>query len=456
MRIRTFSFIVLAMGVVYVIASLFVANREVLVRPFVLWGDFDLPVGLALLLFLVVGVVLTVLAGLTREAGQLLARSRTRKERKRAEEIEEEYLRGLSAVLGGRLDEALRHFRAVLERDSRHVNTLLKFGEVLRQQEKYAEAIEYHRKAHHLNEDDTRPLYALVEDHEAQGEMDRARAVLGKIIAIRKHSVSAWRKLRSLHMKERNWAKALEAHERVEKYHDRSDPRDSSDAQVGRGIRYEMASELLRAGRARDAASELRKFIKDAPWFVPAHVRLGEALRQDGLEGEAIEVWDRAFETTGAPIFLTLLENHFLQKEQPLRAIEALKRCVARASRDTLARLYLGKLYFRLEMLDDALSVLSALESRASFAPTLHVLLARIHERRKNWREASQEYRKVIQELDLLHLEYRCRSCGAASVEWTDRCGRCAEWNAVEVNFREEMSAEELGLPPAPVYSSRT
>ena len=44
------------------------------------------------------------------------------------EAIEEEYGRGLSAVLEGRDDEALKHFRAVLERDSRHFNTLLKLG----------------------------------------------------------------------------------------------------------------------------------------------------------------------------------------------------------------------------------------------------------------------------------------------------------------------------------------
>ena len=34
MRVRTFLFIVLAMGVVYAMASLFVSNREVLERSF--------------------------------------------------------------------------------------------------------------------------------------------------------------------------------------------------------------------------------------------------------------------------------------------------------------------------------------------------------------------------------------------------------------------------------------
>jgi len=140
-------------------------------------------------------------------------------------------------------------------------------------------------------------------------------------------------------------------------------------------------------------------------------VRLGDALRAQGLPNEAVDAWHQGFETTGSPIFLTFLEEHFLAQEQPLAAIEALKRCVARARKDTLPRFYLGKLFFRLEMLDDALAILQSLDGRASYAPTLHYLLGRIHERRRNHRDAATEYRKVIKEMELVQLDYRCRAC---------------------------------------------
>src|SRR5262252_8108839 len=159
MKLRTFLYILVAMGAAYAMITLFVANREVLLRREIhFWGDLDLPVGLTLLLFLVAGVVITLLAGLTREASKVMEGWRRQKATRTSEEIEEEYARGLASVLEGRDDEALAHFRAVLERDSRHFNTLLKVGEVLRQQARYDEAIEYHRKAHHLNEYDARPL----------------------------------------------------------------------------------------------------------------------------------------------------------------------------------------------------------------------------------------------------------------------------------------------------------
>jgi len=456
MKIRTFVFAMFWTGVLYLLAKLLVENKDVLLQPFHFGGGLDLTVGITMLLFLATGVTITLLAGFTREASKLMEGARRRKDDRRSERIEEEYTKGLTAVLEGREDEALTHFRAALEWDSRHFNTLLKLGDVLRHQERYDEAIEYHRKAHHLNEDDARPLYALVEDYDAMGDMERARAVLGRIIGLNKHSVSAWRKLRSLYLKQRNWVKALEAHERVEKYANARDPRDAHDRRFGIGIRYEIASELLPAGKAKDAAAHLRKILKEDARFIPAHVRLGEALLEQGLETEAVEAWHVGFEQTGSPILLSLLEEHFLQQERPLQAIEALRRCVSHAKRDTVARFYLGKLYFRLEMLDDAMTVLSPLEGRASYAPTLHFLLGRIHERRKNPRDAAIEYRKVIKEMELVQLEYRCRGCGTTSMDWNDRCTTCGEWNSLEVNFREEMDAEALGLAPAPVYTVRT
>jgi lipopolysaccharide biosynthesis regulator YciM len=312
--------------------------------------------------------------------------------------------------------------------------------------------VEYHRKAHHLKEEDTRPLYALVEDHESKGDMKRARAVLGKIIGIQKNSVPAWRKLRSLHMKERHWEKALEDHRRVEKLAGPGDPRAPEDRRVGLGIRYEIACEHLDQGRTKDALAVLRKLLKEDSQFIPAYVKLGESLRAQGQDADACDAWYNGFEITGSPIFLQVLEEHFLQREEPLAAIEALKKCIAQSRKDTLSRFYLGKLYFRLEMLDDALSVLSSLEGRASYAPSLHYLLGRIHDRRKNYARAAVEYRKVIKEMDLVQLEYRCQSCGETIMEWTARCPACDEWNTVEVNFREEISLEELGLSPAPIY----
>ncbi len=280
MKIRTFLIIILALLAVFALLSVLLDNLSLLRQQIHLWAGMTVNVGVGLLVSFLAGAALVLLLGMSREIARMIEHARRRKASRKSEEIEEETSRGLVAVLEGREDEALGHFRAVLERDSRHFSTLLKLGEVLRSQEKYAEAIEFHRKAQHLKEDDTRPLYALVEDYEARGDMDQARIVLGKIIAINKNSVAAWRKLRSLHIKERNWKKALEAHERVERLANLNDPRDVADRRYGLGIRYEIAAEQLAEGKTKDAIAGLRRVLKVNDQFIPAHVKLGEALHQ--------------------------------------------------------------------------------------------------------------------------------------------------------------------------------
>jgi lipopolysaccharide biosynthesis regulator YciM len=452
MRLRTFLIIALVLAAIYLIVGGLAGNTPLLRQEFHLTREFSIPVGWALMWSFVLGVGLTAFIGLTRELGLLVDRWRLGRKTRKAEEIEEEYSRGLVAVLEGREDDALRHFRAVLERDSRHFNTLVNLGDVLRQRGRHAEAVEVHRKAHHLKPDSTRPLYALVEDHEAQGDMDRARAVMGRVLALQKNSVDAWRKLRALHEKEQRWDKALEAQSQVDKLSPGGPT--EADRRTGLGLRYEAASASLAAGKPRDAIAAFRRLVRDHPSFIPAHVGLGQALARTGNEADGIAAWHEGFTRTGSPVFLALLEEHFLQREEPLGAIEALKRCIARARKDTLARFYLGKLFFRLEMLDEAFATLSSLEGRADYAPTLHYLLGRIHERRQGFRHAAHEYRRVIKEMELVELDHKCRACGHKMLEWTDRCPACREWNTVEVNFREEIPLEDLGLSQAPIYTA--
>ncbi len=82
-------------------------------------------------------------------------------------------------------------------------------------------------------------------------------------------------------------------------------------------------------------------------------------------------------------------------------------------------------------------------------------LLGQIHERRENHEGAVLQYRKVIKDMDLVQLDYVCRACGETAMEWIHRCPACGSWNTVEVNFRQEIPLEDLGLARAPIYSAQ-
>ena len=99
MKVRTFLLFVLLLAGLLLLASVLDSNREVLEQPILLWGDMSLPVGIALVACLGLGIVTTFVIGLSREAGLLIERGRLRREGRKYEEVEEEYSRGLVAVV---------------------------------------------------------------------------------------------------------------------------------------------------------------------------------------------------------------------------------------------------------------------------------------------------------------------------------------------------------------------
>ncbi|MEW5806577.1 MAG: tetratricopeptide repeat protein [Acidobacteriota bacterium] len=455
MKFRTFLFIAIGLIIISILGVTFYRNYEVLNQKFYIVEGLEAPVSVIILLAFIIGITITLLGGLSRELKVLFRKFRNWREEKLMESLEEKYFEGLGAISEGRYEKALTHFQVILERDPKNFNAFLKIGEVLCTTRRYKEAIEYHKKAHAIREEDTKPLYCLADDYEAMGDMERAKEQLNRIIGLKpRQAISAYRKLRQIHMKEGKWDEALDANTKVEKLTEDYARKDNKDERIGLGIRYQIALEELKKGEEKDAISTLRKIIKFNPNFIPAYIALGEAYKALDDERSAIESWNKGFEVTNSPIFLQVLEEHFLDKEEPFEAIEALKHCISHSKKDIIPKFFLGKLYFRLEMLDDALAALSSLRDRISYAPTLHYLIGRINEKRKNFQESVEEFKKVIKETELVKLEYICHACQEKHPDWYDRCPKCGEWSSIEVNFKEDISLEQLGLSSAPVYSS--
>lgn len=456
MKIRTFLGILATFAVAVMLIAAFDGNSDLLEQEFLLWGNRYLPLWSVVLLAFVAGVVLAMAIAIADRSRAALERYRRRRQERERLHLEEKYLEGVAALVEGRPDEALHRFTEVLDEHPQHLSALIRAGDIHRQRGRVEEAVELHRRAREIRPDDTRPLHALADDYETLGDLGRARKILSDLIEMRpKGAISAYRRLRGLEIREGNWEAALEAHRKVEALAEKHNVADPADQALGIGIRFQMGLAALQDGRARAATVIFRRLVREAEDFVPAWLRLGEALVEMGSEEEACEAWNRGFEATGSPTFLTALEDHFLARERPLDAIASLKRCISVARKDLLPRFYLGKLYFRLEMLDEAREILSELRGRASYAPTLHYLLGRIAERRGEFEDAAADLRESVRQSGVLKLEYRCGGCGAPSDKWLDRCTQCGSWNTVEVDFREAYTPEELGLSTAPVYTVR-
>lgn len=454
MKLRTFFFILAASALVFILSVLYTPNAETLNQKVFLSRDFSMPVWAAFLFVALAAMAVPVIFGMARDVKQLLDSVTRRRAVRTRQEMERRYVLGIEAILSGREERALEHFNAILQRDPTHLEALLKAGDVHREMGRYGEAIDLHRQALRARETDLRPLFALVEDYERTGDTAAARQTLTRIIERKpKRALAAYRRLRDLLVEEEQWEQALEVQKKVEELLGGKGLQ-KEDLRFSQGIPYQLACRHAAEDRNRDALAILRRLVKAAPEFVPAAWKLGKVLVATGDADEAVEVWQKGFEATSAPIFLTALEDHFLQMEEPEMAIEVLKQLVWKAKRDVVPRFFLGKLYYRLEMLDEALETFRTLRSKVSYAPTIHFYVARIYERRGDPVQAAREYGFLLNQVDPLRLEYRCDVCSCRYSSWRDFCDTCGEWNTVRLELKEQLTLEEMGISSAPVYGA--
>ena len=457
MKIRTVLYLMFGAIVVIVLSILYGTNKDTLDSQIVFGHGLHIPVWFALLLASGVSMLVPLLFGVLRDLRRMLRDFSVRRQARSRQEAEELYLRGVESMLNGREEKALEHFNEVLALEPNHFEALLKGGEVLRGLRRYAEAIEFHRRAARVKEDDLHPLYSLVSDYEESGAPENAKGVLNRIIELNpKRSLAASRKYRAICVSEGAWEKAWEIQKRIEDQLSDMGRSRKAEKKHHLGIRYMLAQSLLQAGKARDAVGTLRRLVAMEPAFVPAPLALGRALLALRQPEEAVEVWDKAYEATGHPIFLSTIEDHYLGQEQPRRAIEALKAAIWKSKKDIIPRFFLGKLYYRLEMIDEALQQFSQMKGRVTYFPALHYYLAKIMERQGNMREALTELELVLRQAEVLKVEYICATCSRKHPAWVDYCERCGEWNSIVVDFQEERPIEELGISTAPVYTAES
>ncbi|OLE66702.1 MAG: hypothetical protein AUG09_06185 [Acidobacteria bacterium 13_1_20CM_2_68_7] len=437
MKIRTVLYLMFGAVIVAVLVILYVTNQQTLDSTIHLGHGIEVPVWFALLLASAVSMLVPLLFGVLRDLRRMLGDLTARRQARSLQEAEERYLQGIESMLNGREEKALEHFDAVLAIDPNHFEALLKGGEMLRALRRYGEAIEYHRRAARVKEGDLHPLYSLVSDYQESGALDNAKGVLNRIIELDpRRSLAACRKYRAICVSEGDWEKAWEIQQRLEKQLSEMGRSPKSEKKHHLGIRYMLSRRHLEQGKPRDAIGILRRLVTTEPAFVPAHLALGQALSALRQPEEAVEVWEKGYEATAHPVFLSTIEDHYLGQEQPRRAIEALKSAIWKSKKDIIPRFFLGKLYYRLEMIDEALQQFSQMKGRVTYFPALHYYLAKI--------------------MEVLKVEYACTTCARKYSAWVDYCDRCGEWNSVVVDFQEERPIEELGISTAPVYTAET
>ncbi len=226
----------------------------------------------------------------------------------------------------------------------------------------------------------------------------------------------------------RRFAEALEIQARVVQAAPREER--AAEAAVLAGLHYEIGRERLEKEDRAGAISHLKDALRAQPDFVPAALLLGEAHLKAGEPREALRVWERAAEgpQPALPV-LSRIEQLHRAEGRPTRMISLYQDALARQPDNLALAFGLGRVYFELAMLDEAAEQFQKMEVRAPELPLIHAYLGAILERRGQFRDAMEEYRRALRESDRIEWPHRCAACGAAHARWVDRCPTCRRWN---------------------------
>ena len=386
------------------------------------------------LISLATGAGMVFLVYALRDIRRFLRGLKVQREQKKRSKIQELYTKGLNALLAKRGPEAITFFERVLNLDPNHVDTLLRMGITQLRQKNVQEAIRLHLKAWNLDSDNQEVMFSLSADYEDAKRYDEAIKMYREILRKDPSNITTLIRLRDLYHRLNQWEELIETQARL-----LANPLGAQELEVEHrkliGFKYELGRSLLEAGDLEKARKVFRGVIKLDKDFVPAYLGLGEVYLEEGKPKEAGQLWEKSYKLTASVLLLHRLEDLYLKQGEPGSAIEIYKQAVTWKPQDTILKFFLGKLYYRLEMIDEAFDILTSVDWGEREYPDVHKLLGNIYLRRGSLGLAASEFKKALRFKKQVIVPYFCSNCQHRTTDWAGRCPNCGKWNTLGVNL---------------------
>jgi lipopolysaccharide biosynthesis regulator YciM len=397
------------------------------------WQDItfeDIPIIALILISTAVGFFSMFVVTVIRDTKRYIDNWHQQRRQKKEHKIEDNYSRGLNAFYAARYDESIELFTRVITEEPKHANAYLRLGDIAFEKGDLISAKDHYSKAEAVRPRDIEVLLSLEKVFERDRKWQDALKYLNRVLEIDDGNMMVLRKKRDIFEKNKRWEDLIEVQGRILKG-DLSESETSREEERLVGYRYELGQQQIEKGETEKAIKTLKSIIKTDVNFVAAYIALAEAYLKDNRVDDAREILEKGYEATFSLVFLVRLEDIFLALGEPGKIIDCYLKAVERNRTDPKIQFFLAKLYFRLEMLDDALTTINNIDTTVFDSTDVHILLGYIHERRSKYEEAAEEYRKALRVERPIVVPFCCSRCGYTSKEWRGRCPECKNWNGL-------------------------
>jgi len=389
---------------------------------------YDVSLTALILLSISLGGLLVMITSGVRQTKALYLNWTYRKRQKKEARVENAYKAGVNAFLAKRYEDSLSLLQKGLAINTNHVNTLLKLGEIYRIQNNFSEAIRLHRKAKLVDDQNVETLFQLADDLEAARQSDEAVSVLQEILQKDDANQTAWTRLRDIHISLSQWEEAHSVEEKILKL-PLSDETRQKEQNIFLGIKFEKGIVFLKRDQTETARRAFKSAVKINKFFLPSYIGLGEIYIKEGRLESSMTLFEKGYDITQNLILLHRLEELCLELGQPDRILQVYQKAVKKQPSDIPLKFYLGKLYYRLEMIDEAFDLFSEMEGQLDHFQDIQKIMGILYLRRGDPTLAAEAFQKALGLTTSVIVPYRCALCDRQTMEWSGRC-ICGAWNS--------------------------
>jgi lipopolysaccharide biosynthesis regulator YciM len=390
--------------------------------------SYEIPKVALVLLSSTFGALAMLIIFFIRDTKRVISNIQYQKQQKREAKIQEFYSKALDAILGDKKEKARESLSEILKVDSEHINAFLRLGDISFSDGDYKTALDYYKKARNVNPENLHAIFSIETVMEKMQRYDDALKCLDEILDIDSENLTALYRKRAILEKKSMWDDLMSLQKTIIKLeHSENDKKREEHRLLG--YKYEYARASLENGELEKAEKSFRMILKIDKGFVPAYLGLAETILSKGETEESINFLEKGFEQLNSVILLARLEDLLINMGEPVRLIRFYKNAIVRSPENNGLRFLLGKLYFRLEMIDDAIEILNSIDTSNFSAPELYSLKGELYIKRHQVQKALDEFRMACGVKWTLKMPYCCSNCDFRSEDWSGRCPQCTEWN---------------------------
>ena len=346
--------------------------------------------------------------------------------------LSNDYIRGLNFLLNDRPDKAIEVFIKAIEVENETVETHLALGNLFRRRGEVDRAIRIHQNiiARPSLEFDQRAL-ALLElglDYMRSGLLDRAESLFKELLESGAHQRQAIDHLVDIYQQERDWGKAIEYTERLEKLGN-SDLRDRR-----AHFLCEQADALLAEGDVEEASARLRLALTVDEKCVRASLMQARLAMTAGAYEAAIRHLQRI--ETQNTAFLSEAVMPLVECYRNLNRIPELVSYLERLGAlhsGVTSNLMLAETLCELHGIEAAKQcIVTELKQRPTVRGIDRLIAYSLDGAQGEAQESLSLLKDVTTRLIEQKLNYMCGNCGfkGRSLHW--HCPSCKSWNSVK------------------------